>query len=318
MNGIRRTLRNIAFGMLMLTLFSLAACNGMTVTPSVYTDGMVLASPAQTAIPCEACAQATLAAALTLEKNSANNQAIVDAGIVRLNAQATLDSANSTLSAAQTQEQSNADFIAGQIAATAAIERANAQATLNAAGFTQMAAMTQSQYNLQSTMAAGTQIAQATITQQSKNDLAAATQTTIANTIATQTQSAAATSQWYDDQTRQRDEQRQGPIAFLWMWCLPVFVLLLAGLILWGFWRWLKIQQANQLVLENPAVNIPVLPAEVRRHRRDDDLPYIESDVIDSGYQLTKPDDQVEQWLDEVKDKLLRSEEEDKNDNASG
>ncbi len=302
----------------MLALLSLSACNEMTITPPGFTDGIVLASPAQTGIPCEACAQATLAAALTLEKNSANDQAIVDAGIVRFNAQATLDSANSTQSAAQTQEQSNADFIAGQIAATAAIERANAQATLNAASFTQMAAMTQSQYNLQSTMVAGTQVAQATISQQNKDDLAAATQTTVANTIATQSQSAAATSQWYDDQARQRDEQRQVSITFLWMWCLPIFVLLLAGLILWGFWRWLKIQQANQLVLENPAENTPMLPAEVRRQGHDNDLPYIESDVVDNGYQLTKPDDQVEQWLNEVKDKLLRSEEEDKNDDAVG
>ncbi len=148
-----------------------------------------------------------------------------------------------------TQDQNNANFIAAQIAATAEIARANAQATVNSAGITQVAAQTQSQYNLQVTMAAGTQAADAVIAQQNKNDLAANTQTAIANNIATQTQIAVATSQWYVDQDRQRKEQRQGPIAFLWMWFLPIFIILFAGLLLWGFWRWLKIQQANQRIL---------------------------------------------------------------------
>jgi hypothetical protein len=85
---------------------------------------------------------------------------------------------------------------------------------------------------------------------------------------------------------------------------------LFAGLLLWGFWRWLKIQQANQRVIENPVEVLPALPAEVRRHRHDDELPYVDSDIAD-GYQITKPDD-VEQWLDEVKDKLLKSEEDEK------
>jgi len=53
--------------------------------------------------------------------------------------------------------------------------------------------------------------------QQNKNDLAASTQTAVANTIATQTQVAAATSQWYADQARQRAEQRQVPLTFLWV-----------------------------------------------------------------------------------------------------
>ena len=108
-------------------------------------------------------------------------------------------------------------------------------------------------------MAVGTQTAEAVIAQQNKNDLAASTQTAIANNIATQTQVAVATSQWYADQERQREEQRQGPIAFLWMWCLPMFIVLFAGLLLWGFWRWLKIQQANQRILENPVDRLPAL-----------------------------------------------------------
>ena len=56
---------------------------------------------------------------------------------MRANAQATLNSANATLSAAQFQDQNNANVIAAQIAAMAEIVRANAQATLVADGSTQ-------------------------------------------------------------------------------------------------------------------------------------------------------------------------------------
>lgn len=220
-------------------------------------------------------------------------------------------SAQATLAAALTQEKYNAD---NQAAATAEIMRANAQATLNsanaqatlvAAGSTQSAALTQdairqtqAQYDLQVTEAA------------------ASTQTAVANHIATQAQSAVATSQWYTDQSRQRQEQRQGPIAFLWMWCLPIFIVLLAGLVLWGFWRWLKIQQANQRILENPVDKLQAPAAEVIHHQHDDSLPYLESDIVDSRYQLTKPDDRVRRWLDEVKRKLLSSDKKDEDDNT--
>jgi hypothetical protein len=313
MNAIRRNLCVVAiYGTVsLLLMLILTACDGLTVTPSALGQEMLLATQALANAPCEACDQATLAAALTQQKYSVDNQAAATAEIVRANAQATVNSANATLSAALTQEQNNANVMAAQIAATAEIVRANAQATLNSAGLTQIAALTQSQYNLQVTMAAGTQTVEAVIAQQNKNDLAASTQTAIANNIATQTQIAVATSQWYTDQERQRKEQRQGPIAFLWMWCLPMFIILLAALVLWGFWRWLKIQQANQRILENPVERLPALTSEVRRHRHDDELPYVDSDIAD-GYKVTKPDDQVEQWLDEVKDKLLGSEENEK------
>jgi hypothetical protein len=305
-----RNLRMIAF--LFLTLLILSACDVPPLTTYPAEAGSVLATPALSNIPCEACDQATLSAALTQQKNSADNQSAATAEILRADAQATLNSADATLSAAQTQSQNNANVIAAQIAATAEIERANAQATLNSAGSTQSAAQTQSQYDLQATQAVGTQSAVAILTQQYQNGLIAGTQTAIDNNIATQTQSAVATSQWYTDQERQREEQRQGPIAFLWMWCLPIFIVLLAGLILWGFWRWLKIQQANQSILENPVEKLPV--AEIAHHHHA--LPYIESDVIDSGYQTTKPDDQVHEWLDEVKDQLLSSDEKDKNNDT--
>jgi cobalamin biosynthesis Mg chelatase CobN len=302
----------------MLLMLILTACDGMTVTPSALGQEMLLATPALADAACEACAQATLAAALTQQKNSIDNQAAATAEILRANAQATVNSANATLSSALTQEQNDANAISAQIAATAEIVRANAQATLISAGSTQVAAQTQSQYNLQVTMAAGTQTVEAVIAQQNKNDLAASTQTAVANAIATQTQIAVATSQWYLDRERQRDEQRQGPIAFLWMWCLPIFIVLLAGLLLWGFWRWLKIQQANQQILENPVDKLPALEARVTHRRHDDPLPYLDSDIVDDGYQVTKPDD-VEQWLDEVKDKLQKSSDEDeknKDDNT--
>ena len=142
-------------------------------------------------------------------------------------------------------------------------------------------------------------------------------QTAVANNIAPQTQAAAATSQWYTDQERQREEQRQGPIAFLWMWCFPIFVLLFAGLVLWGLWRWLKNQQTNQFILENPVDRLPAPTIEIVPHQHgDDSLPYVESDVVvDSRYQpTTKPDDQMRRWLDEVKRKLLSSDKEDEDD----
>jgi hypothetical protein len=325
-NNMKVTRRNLSvvaiYGTIsMLLMLILTACDGLTVTPSALGQEISQATPVLLIVnaqQCEACDQATLAAALTQQKSSIDNQAAATAEIVRANAQATVNSANATLSAALTQEQINANYLAAQVAATAEIARANAQATVNSAGATQIAAQTQSQYNLQITMAAGTQFAEAVIAQQNKNDLAAGTQTAVANVIATQTQVAVVTSQWYVDQERQREEQRQGPIAFLWMWCLPMFVVLFSVILLWGFWRWLKIQQANQRIAESPVEKLPALTAEVRRHRHDDEPPYIDSDISD-GYQVTKPDDQVEQWMNEVKDKLQKSSDEDekrKDDNT--
>jgi hypothetical protein len=227
------------------------------------------------------------------------------------------------LSAAQTQAQNISNVIAAQMAATAVFVRANAQATLVAAGSTQSAALTQdairqtqTEYALQVTQAAGTQSAGAMLIQQNKNDLAADTQTAVANNIATQTQVAVATNQWYTDQARQRQEQIRGSVAFLWMWCLPVFIVLVVGLVIWGFWRWLKIRQANQRILENPVDKLPSPGVEVIDHQHDDSSPYLENDVVDSRYRLTKPVDQARQWLDEVKRKLLSNDKKDEDDNT--
>jgi len=300
------------FGTLSVMLI-LSACYTLTQTPSPAE--LLMVTPAQVSAPCEACDQATLASALTQGKYDADNQAASTAEIMRANAQATLNSANATLSAAQTQDQNNADVIAAQIAATAEIVRANAQATLDSAGSTQNAALTQDAIRQTQVADLATAGAQSLLIQQNKDDLVAGTQTAIANNIATQTRAAAATSQWYTNQTRQREEERQGPIAFLWAWCLPMFILLFAGLILWGFWRWLKIQQANQRILANPVEQLQAPVVEVIHHHHDDDSqPYIESDIIDARYQPMKPDDQVRGWLDEVKHKLLNRDKEDEDD----
>jgi hypothetical protein len=316
MNTMRRDSHIAVILVLTWVILTFTACDVMTVTPSTGGEG-VFPMATQIGEPCEACAQATLAAALTQQQIGADNHAAATAEILRANAQATVNSANATLSAAQTQSQNNANIIAAQIAGTAEVVRANAQATVNSAGYTQSAAHTQD--SIQQTQMANmaTTSAESVLAQQHQDNIAAGTQTAVADNIATQTQSAVATSQWYADQERQREEDRRGPIAFLWTWCFPFFLVALAGLVLWGFRRWLNIQQANQRILENPVEKLPAPTAEVRPHRYDDRLPYMESEVIDSGYQVATPDDQVHQWLDEVKDELLRSDEEDKDDDAN-
>lgn len=306
MSNLRLATLGFLSGMLILS-----GCISSTLTPS--TDSLV---QAQTNAACEACAQATLIVALTQEKANADNQAAATAEVGRVNAQATLNSANATLGAAQTQDQNNANIIAAQIAATAEIVRADAQATLYSAGSTQSAALTADAIRQTQLADLATSGAQALVNQQSNDRLAAGTQTAVANNIATQTQVAVATSQWYLDRSRQRAEQRQGPIAFLWMWCLPMFVLLLGGLILWGVWRWLKIQQDNQRILEQPVDRLPALNAKVIDHQQDDAQPYIESDVVDDSQPRTQPDDQVRGWLDEVKRNLRGDDDKKENDNA--
>ena len=297
MNSMRPNLRPIAIYGTLSMLLLLSACFTLTETPPAAQ--LLLVTPVQID-----------AAALTQQKNDADNQAAAAAEVVRANAQATLNSANATLGAVQTQQQNDANVIA----ATAEIARANAQATLNSAGATQNAALTQDAIRQTQMADLATTGAQAVVNQQYKDELAAGTQTAVANNISTQAQVAAATSQQY---ARQREEQRQGPITFLWMWCLPMFIVLFAGLVLWGVWRRLKIQQANLLILEKPVDRLPEPATEAPHHHHAGSLPYLDSDIADDGYQVTNPDDQVEQWLDEVKDKLLDRDEKDKDDNPN-
>ena len=249
MNVIRRNIGTAAtWAAVLVVTVTLTACGAQIPTPPPMPNvNVVLATSAA-----ELSNQSGVAVTMTPADHTAENQAAATAQIVRANAQATVDSANATVNAVQTQDQNNADAIAAQIAATAKVARSQAQATLVAAGSTQSVGLTQvaiqqtqEEYNFQVTLAAGTQSVVALMTQQNQNNVAASTQTAVANNIATQTAVAAATSQWYADQARQSKEQSQIPIAFLWVWCLPIFILILAGLIIWGVWRWLRISASQ-------------------------------------------------------------------------
>lgn len=301
---------------LLLGVFSLVGCVTLpTLTPSG--PDSFLDPSISTAVPCSACAEATLAFALTQGKINENNQAASTAEVVRANAQATLNSANTTLSAAQTQDQNNADTVAAQIAGTAQIVFANAQATLNSAASTQNAALIQDAIRQTQVVEQATSGAQALVNQQYLDNLAAGTQTAISDTISTQTQAAEATSQWYADQQRQREEDRQGPIGFLWTWCLPMFIVILGGLILWGVWRWLKLQQANQTIIENPAQRLqaPALEFPTHHHHDEPHPPHLMMERLDIPIQPTKPEGQVGRWLDEVKRNLAANDRKDEDDN---
>jgi hypothetical protein len=301
---------------MLLGLLTLVACVAIPVASPAPVVEVMLGTPVETVD------QGVLIAMLTQQQNNTDLQAAATAAIVQANAQATLDSANATLDAAQTQAQNITNLIAAQVAATAVVVRANAQATVISANSTQSAAMTQdairqtqTEYSLQVTQVAGTQSAGAILAQQYKNDLAAGTQTAAANNIATQTQVAVATSQWYADQGRQRQDQIRNSFSFLWVWALPIFIVLIAGLVVWGFWRSLKIRQANQRILDNPVDRLPQPGVEVIDHHLDDPSMYIESKPVDKRYRLTKPVDQAGRWLEDVKHKLLRSDNKDEDDN---
>jgi hypothetical protein len=97
------------------------------------------------------------------------------------------------------------------------------------------------------------------------------------------------------------------------MWCLPIFIVLFAGLVVWGFWRWLKIQQANQRILEKPVDKLQAPPPEIIDYQPGNSL---ERGIVDSRYHLTKPEDRMRRWLDEVKRKLISSDKKDEDDNS--
>lgn len=311
MNAACNHLRNGTLLASICVSLALAACG--TVQP--YTTPVPGVSSALIT-PVATRERALLAAAPTPKMIGTNDQAVATAEIVRANAQATLDAARSTLNAAQTQDQNSANVIAAQIASTAEIERAHAQATLVAAGSTQSAALTQDAIRQTQSADQATSGAAVVVTQQNEAELAAGTQTAAANYIATQTQVAVATSQWYTDQVRQREEQRQVPIGFLWTWGLPTFIVLLAGLVLWGFWRWLRRRQANQRILHGLLGQLQAPASKVIDYQHDDSAPYLEGENVEGRYQLTKPEDQVHRWLDEVKRKLQGSDQKDEDDDT--
>jgi hypothetical protein len=310
---MRYKLSLISVFTLLLTFLTLAACGSAARAPSVGSnEGLLLPmatenSPSVAA--CEGCAQATLAALQTQERSGVDAHEAATAEIMRANAQATLNALSLTSSSVLTQEKNNADVIAAQVAATAAIVNANAQATLASVVSTQGAAQTQDavqltqvQFSQQLTAGAVTQSANATLTQQNYNFLAASTQTVVADLIATQTQSALATSQWYADQSRQRAEQIQAPLTFLWLWCLPFFIISIALVCLVFFWRWMKIRETQQVIeMQSDAPVIidhqPRSPNEVVTHH--------------NPAPLAQPTDHVGRWLDEAKSKLIADKKDD-------
>jgi hypothetical protein len=278
------------------TLLILSACYPLIETPPA--EQVLLVSPVSTDTPCEVCDQETIVASTAIEQDNLEDQALATAKAVGANAQATLNSVNATLNAAQAQKENDANIIAANIEATAKLARANAKATLVSAGSTQSAALTQDaieqtqvQYDLNISEDLATENA---IVMGTQNFLTA-------NQNAAKTQSAVETSQWYTVEANQLQEERQRPITFLWTWCLPPFIVLIACLVLWGFWRWIKLQQAP-LIKDQPGNSTPILKRGGSKNR----------------LRVTNPEYlQVSRWLDAVKRTLLNSEEEDINDNTN-
>lgn len=283
-----------------ILLLLLAACDGVPLASPGGSDGTAAASLAGT------------------PQLSSQNQLAATAEVQRASSQATLDAAISTLRAAEAQNQNAANIVAAQIAATAEVQRADAQSTLVAAGSTQNAALIQDALLQKQAADQVTNTAEAARVQRNAELVAASTQTAVAEGIATEARSAVATSQWYTEQARQRDAQRQVPITFLWTWCWPAFLLLLAGLAAWGFWRWLRLRQARQRIFNDLLEERPESPAEAPQPPAAYLPPYIEGDSAKTHYEVTEPQDPVHRWLDEVKRKLQSGDQKDKDDDADG
>ena len=229
-----------------------------------------------------------------------------------------MNSANATLNAVQTQNQNNANIVAAQIAATAEFIPCQCTGNPGCSRFdTERGANPGRDAADPDTVRfagdAGSRDAEceALLAQQYKNDLASGTQTAVADTIATQTQVAVVTAQFYADQSRQVDAQRQVPLTFLLVWCLPAFLVLAAGVVIWGIWRGIRVQQANQRIIDNPTEKVAGACTQ-----QDDSSKRLESDIIDSQFKLTKPVDQSRRWIDEVKRKLLSSDKKDEDDHT--
>ena len=286
---MRRRPMVIALLALILAVLALAACQALPVPQlaPVSTETLVPNTP------CAACDQTTQLAALTQANINANAQkaqasatadilvahavatakagtatqsalqaeadinaialraqAAATADILRAQALATFNAANSTQGAAQTQNSQNASALQAAVAATAALLRAQALATFNAASSTQSSAQTQVQARVQLTAQWATQSAAATATQQWMAVAMAGTATTLARAMIDQTQSAAELAQ---QAAERRQEQSQGPILFMWKWGLPIFMVAVAGLGLWGLWRWLRLHTARPRNIGQPA-----------------------------------------------------------------
>lgn len=298
--------------LMVLIVFTLVSCTNQPKTVPVSNSRVLLGTPEATSDP------ALLVIQLTQEQGDRDAQAAATAQMARAEAQAALNAANATLGVALTQDQDEANRRANELTATALIADSNALATLDAAAATQYAAQTQDAIAQTQTAVSSAADAQVLLNQQTQDALAAATQTAVAERIATQTQSAAATSQWYADQKRQRNEQLQGPITYFWMCCLPIFFLLLVGLALWSFLRWLRIKQDNQRILESPIEVFQAPPPQRTFAQPPTEPSYLDGSIVDHHPRPTLPGNQVEQWMDEVKTELENNDEKDKDDNANG
>lgn len=298
----------IAFAIIIIMILTMVSCGGgqrvLYYTPEarVPLGTPELIPPAQD--PAEDAAVAAIM--LTQEQAQVDAEAEATAQMARAMAQAVLNSANATLGVAQTQAQGEANQLAAELAATAEILRADAQSTLVSAAFTQVAAQTQDSIRQTQDAAFATSDALVLLDQQNEAALAAGTQTAVANIIATRTQAAVATLQGYADDKRELEDKLQGPFTYFWMCGLPIFLALLAGLGLWAFWRWTKIKQDNQRMLESP-VQVFQSPAPI----------YFDDTLVDHHPHLTAPGEQVNDWMDEVKTELLNNDEKDQDDNAT-
>jgi hypothetical protein len=251
-------------------------------SPPAPTPAATLGPPT----PCEACAQATLGAALTQEKvnlSAQEAQATATADILRSQALATSNAAAATQGVALTQAKVSANALQAQAAATADILRAHTLATSNAAAATQSAAQTEDRLNanaLQAQVAATADMVQANTVATSNAAAAArsAAQTEavlqqLTSGAATQNASVTAAQQRMDQvvsgtatalavaalQTQSSVTQRPEPGTSLWTWVAPILIAVAAVSSLWGISRWLaRRQNGGRSEMSAPLSNPPL------------------------------------------------------------
>lgn len=226
---------------------------------------------------------ATEGVALTQEKVNTlarQAQAAATADIQRAHTLATVNAAIATQRVAQTQEQFSANLLRAQIAATADMGRDNTLATANALSATSRAAETEAvlqQLRLQlasgATASAATQKAH-TVVEQRLNTMVIGTATALANLAAFQAANA----------------PPAAPSGGGWVWGLPLFVLSVAVVVLWGTAYWLG-HKNRRAEVEAPRISY---------------LPPHSPEVLPADYPLAEPSHrEVQGWLDDVKRKLL-------------
>jgi hypothetical protein len=83
---------------------------------------------------------------------------------------------------------------------------------------------------------------------------------------------------------------------------LPVFLVLFAGLCLWGFWLWLKKRRSSKRPAKKP---IKKLPVPLKTNKPQKLIVPSKSDVSNDQRLLVLPDAQLHRWLEEIKRKLM-------------